>query len=121
MLKKISIILFLMLLLSSVSFCAGKQKSTSIGIDHPFLGWFGYNDKKEIISDYGINLEIGVSLKSYFNPLKADEFNMYWCVGTFVLIIPYIGIGGDYVWSNGFYLGAGLIYVIPEIHGGFMF
>jgi hypothetical protein len=53
--------------------------------------------------------------------LKTGQFNTYWSAGTFILIIPYIGIGGDYVWDNGWYLGGGLMYIIPEIHGGFMF
>ena len=122
MLKKVTIMLLVVMVLSSVAFCATpKKKTMSIGLDQPMLGWLQSNDKGEIEANLGINLGLGISYKRYFEPLKAGQFNTYWSAGTFVLVFPYVGIGGDYVWDNGWYLGGGLIYIIPEIHGGFMF
>ena len=91
---------------------------------------------------------IGISYKRYFESLKfnsttdsarSGNFCPFWEIGTFALILPYAGVGVDYAWDNGLYLGAGLIaasgvryyyndvgpgyigYVGPEIHGGLMF
>lgn len=121
-------ILFAMILLIAGSTCLGAPltgKKNSIGLDAPFLGWLNPNlvDKQsgQKISNLGINLGLGVSYRRYFEPVQTNQFNTYWCAGTVFVLIPYIGIGGDYVWDNGFYLGGGIIWIIPEIHGGFMF
>ena len=121
-------ILFAVILFIAGSACFATSltgKTNSIGLDSPFVGWLNPNliDKQggEITSNLGINLGLGVSYRHYFKPVQIDEFNPYWAAGTVAIIIPYLGIGGDYVWRNGFYLGAGLIWIIPEIHGGYMF
>jgi hypothetical protein len=124
--KKIIIFVLAFMILSSTAFCAGVVgKKNTIGLDAPIIGWLNPNliDEKTgfITSNLGINYGLGVSYKRYFNPLGTNKFNPYWCAGTFAIILPYIGIGGDYVWDNGFYFGGGLIYIIPEIHGGFLF
>lgn len=121
-------ILFAMILMIAGSACFAAPlvgKKNSIGLDSPVIGWVNPNlmDKQsgQVISDLGINLGIGVSYRRYFNPVQTNQLNPYWAAGTFAIIIPYLGIGGDYVWDNGFYLGAGLIWIFPEIHGGFFF
>jgi hypothetical protein len=122
------VILFAMVLMIAGSACLGAPlvgKKNSVGLDSPFIGWINPNlvDKQsgQVVSNLGINLGLGVSYRRYFEPVQANQFNAYWAAGTFAVIIPYLGIGGDYVWGNGFYLGAGLIWIIPEIHGGFFF
>jgi hypothetical protein len=125
--RTIVLTLAFLVLLCSVSHAAVLAgKKNSIGLDSPFIGWLNPNwiDKdgnSKTISNLGVNLGLGVSYKRYFEMVKTNQFNTYWAAGTFFLIIPYLGIGGDYVWDNGFYLGAGLIWICPEIHGGFMF
>ena len=110
------------------SICFGAPligKKNSVGLDSPVIGWLNPNlvdnQTGQKISNLGINLGLGVSYRRYFEPARTNKFNIYWAVGTVALIVPYIGIGGDYIWDNGFYLGGGLIWIVPEIHGGFMF
>ena len=124
--KKLILIAIILAIGSSACFGAPLTgKKNSVGLDFPFVGWFNPNlvDKQSgpIISNLGINLGLGVSYKRYFEPASTNRFNTYWAVGTVVVIIPYLGIGGDYIWDNGWYLGCGLIWIIPEIHGGYMF
>ena len=120
-------LLLAMILMIAGSACLGAPltgKKNSVGLDAPLVGWLNPNliDKSgPIISNLGVNYGLGVSYRRYFNPVQTNQFNTYWGVGTVALIIPYLGIGGDYVRDNGFYLGAGIIWIIPEIHGGFMF
>ena len=122
------IIIFAVILLIAGSTCMGASlagKKNSIGLDAPFVGWLNPNlvDKQsgEIVSDLGINLGLGVSYRRYFNPLQTNQLNPYWAAGTVALIIPYLGIGVDFVWDSGFYFGGGLIWIFPEIHGGYLF
>ena len=124
--KKLVVIALVLLIFSSAAFCVGLTgKKNSIGLDSPFIGWLNpnmvNNETGPIISNLGINLGLGVSYRKYFNPVRTNQFNVYWAAGTVALIIPYLGIGGDYFWDNGFYFGGGLIWIVPEIHGGFLF
>lgn len=126
--KRIIVLSLLVLFLaSSCSFAATLSgKTMTIGLDAPLVGWLNPNwvnkeANTETISNLGINWGLGVSFRKYFNAVKTNQFNPYWEAGTVLVIIPYLGIGGDYVWSSGFYLGGGLIWLLPEIHGGFMF
>lgn len=126
MLKKSILILLLLMIFATSSFCAlVTTKKNTVGLDAPVVGWLSPNlvDKTsgQVISNLGVNWGLGVSYRRYFEPLRTNQLNTFWAVGTVALIIPYIGIGGDYVWDNGFYLGGGIIWVVPEIHGGFMF
>lgn len=124
--KKLGLVLIVLTLLAVPGFCANPAVAkNTIGLDAPLIGWLNPNlvdnTSGSKISNLGINYGLGVSYRKYFEPLKVDTFNPYWTVGTVAIIIPYIGIGADYVWSNGFYLGGGIIWIVPEIHGGFMF
>jgi hypothetical protein len=121
--KKLSLVLVALILISSATFCATPQESKySIGLENPCFAWLIKDDQKQVTGKIGINLGIGVGYKNYFlGPVKTNQFNAYFTLGTILLILPYIGAGGDYVWDNGFYLGAGVVYLFPEIHGGFMF
>jgi hypothetical protein len=126
MMKKLVVFSLVLILFSGSVFCATLTgKKNSIGLDSPVLGWLNpnlvNNETSPTISNLGINLGLGVSYRRYFNPVQTNQFNTYWAAGTVALIIPYLGIGGDYVWDNGFYLGGGLIWIVPEIHGGFLF
>ncbi|MBN1621281.1 MAG: hypothetical protein JW871_01670 [Endomicrobiales bacterium] len=98
-----------------------KGKSMSLGLDFPLVGWTSTNENGEIKKIIGINGGVGVSVKSYFEPPKYGKFNTYLSYGTVLLVVPYVGVGGDYVFNSGFYIGAGLIWIAPEVHLGFMF
>ena len=118
------ILLFAMSSVSCAAMLAGKKNT--IGLDLPCFGWVNPNwvnqeSNSQTLSNLGINLGLGVSYKKYFEPAKTNQFNAYWAAGTVAVIIPYLGIGGDYIWDNGWYLGGGLIWIVPEIHGGYMF
>ena len=121
-------ILLALVLLIAGSACFGAPltgKKNSIGLDFPTIGWLNPNlvdsQSGQKISNLGINYGLGISFRRYFEPVQTNKFNPYWAAGTVVLIIPYLGVGVDYVWDSGFYLGGGIIWVVPEIHGGFMF
>jgi hypothetical protein len=117
-------ILFAMILMIAGSVCMGaplKDKNMSIGLDSPFIGWLGHDRDGAVISDLGINLGLGLSYKRYFESVQTNQLNTYWAAGTFLIIIPYLGIGADYISDSGFYIGGGLIWIVPEIHGGIMF
>jgi len=120
-------LLLAMILMIAGSACLGAPltgKKNSVGLDAPLVGWLNPNliDKSgPIISNLGVNYGLGISYRRYFNPVQTNQFNPYWGAGTVALIIPYLGIGGDYVWDSGFYFGGGLIWIIPEIHGGYLF
>jgi hypothetical protein len=70
----------------------------------------------------GYNLiGLGISRTRYFEPLKLNSWNNYWHYGTLLFIIPYIGIGTEYIWKNGFYFGFKSIYIIPQLDFGWRF
>jgi hypothetical protein len=143
--KKIAFVLALIVFISVPVLCADTSSfKYSIGLDNPFIGVLQRNSSGQIEANLGVSLGLGISYKRYFSslkfnrefdPSKIENFSTYWAIGTFALILPYAGVGLDYAWDNGFYIGAGLIvssairyvgpgymgYVGPEIHAGLMF
>ena len=124
-------ILFAIVLMLAGSACFGAVvigKPMSVGLlgpINPLVGWSNPNwidnGRGAKIDELGVNLGLGVSFRRFFGPVKTNQFNPYWAAGTVAIIIPYLGIGADYVWNNGFYLGGGIIWLVPEIHAGFLF
>ena len=141
MFRKIIVVLVLVLVFSSAAYCQSfSEKKNSIGIDFPTFGWLLRNDQGQIEANLGINYGLGISYKRYFSPMKIQDFNPFWAVGSILVILPYAGVGVEYVWPNGWYFGGGVyalsglymdrsypsprplgVYVGPEIHGGYMF
>jgi hypothetical protein len=143
--KKIAFILALMVFVSVPAFCADTNAfKFSIGFDHLLLGFLQRDPRGNVEANLGISMGLGISYRRYFDSLKfnsdfdparTEKFSPFWEIGTLVLFLPYGEIGVDYAWTNGFYLGAGLIvcsviryagpgyvgYIGPEIHGGLMF
>jgi hypothetical protein len=144
--KRSVFVLVLAVLLSLPVLCADTRAfKYSIGIDGPCFGWLQRNSSGQVEADLGVNLGLGISYKRYFeslkfnrdfDPSKTENISPYWAIGTYSLILPYAGVGIDYAWNNGFYLGVGLLassgiyyvvgpgyigYIGPEIHGGLMF
>jgi hypothetical protein len=144
--KKLVVFALVLGLFSGAAFCADTNAfKYSAGLDNPFFGLLQRNSSGQIESDLGISLGLGIAYKRYFehlkfnhdfDPAKIENFSFFWSIGTYALVLPYAGVGFDYAWDNGFYLGAGLVassairyavgpgyigYVGPEIHGGLMF
>jgi hypothetical protein len=142
--KKIAFILALMVFISIPAFCADTSAfKFSIGFDHLLLGILQRDPRGTVEANLGISAGLGISYRGYFDGLKfnpdfdasAEKFSPFWEIGTFAIFQPYGEIGVDYAWTNGLYLGAGLIassairyvgpgyvgYIGPEIHGGLMF
>ena len=120
--KKFAITLLVLTVMAGTCSCASPSDAkNTFGLDLPALGWLQRNSSGQINADFGINYALGFSYRSYIEPLKTNQLVSYWSVGTVAVIFPYIGVGLDYVWDNGFYCGCEVIWIVPMIHGGFMF
>ena len=85
-----------------------------------------YGGNSQIIGYQGINWGIGYTAQYYFdkNGMQPNKFNPFWQWGTVLLILPYIGIGGDYVIANktsDIILTIGTIYIYPYLGLSFDF
>ena len=103
----------------------------SAGLDTINFGWVKDNNGA-ISSVLGFNISLGVAYRKYFKPTEDGKFNFSWDVGTFLVILPFAGIGADYQWDSGWYVGARalvlpavffiddfLFPVLPTISGGY--
>jgi len=98
-----------------------SEKENTFGFDSPFVSKIIKNDEGKIVSLLGVNAALGISYRVYYEPVRVNRFNPYWTTGTIAVLIPFLGIGADYLWENGFYAGVGTILLMPEAHVGFMF
>lgn len=98
-----------------------EVQSGLLFLDIPAVSMVHHNDNKTIWGFTGINTGFGISHRQYFEPLKAGKWNTSWEIGTIALIVPYIGIGMDYVWDNGWYLGIATFYILPYPRAGIFF
>ena len=89
-----------------------KYKYTA-GFDTMNFGWVTDNNGS-ISSIIGFNLAAGVAYRKYFKPTEDGQFNFSWDVGTILLILPFGGVGADYQWDSGWYVGARAL-VFPAI------
>ena len=107
--------LICVLLALSLTVLAMSEKPTLISLGLPTYGFAKLNDAGQITGFSGPNLALGWSWKTYFEPLVPDQFNLYWNIGALLVIIPYIGVGGDYamVLSDGNMLLIGAEVGIP--------
>ena len=86
---------------------------------YPVFSIINKNENNEVIGSEGFSpILLGYYQKNYYAPLKTNNWNNYWHWGTFAFVIPYVGIGSDYVNDNGFYLGIGSFYYVPTISIG---
>jgi hypothetical protein len=77
----------------------------SAGLDTINFGWIK-DDNGSISSVLGFNLGLGIGYRKYFKPVQAGKFNFSWDVGTILLLFPFAGVGADYQWDGGWYVGA---------------
>ena len=118
--KKIALILCLLMMLSAFSFGSTLSRKTGVvALDFPAVGGVKHASRNgRITSAFGVNLGLGISYKGYFNPVRTNRFNPWWGIGTVALIVPYVGIGVDYVWDNGFYAGVNFPFIFQA---GYLF
>ncbi|MGC8904689.1 hypothetical protein [Thermus sp.] len=80
-----------------------------MGLDSLTIAWPTADEKGGILGSIGINLGLGVSYRSYFEPLYPQRGAVYWEAGTVLLIVPaYVGVGYDYRFDRHFYVGGGV-------------
>ncbi|MCH7528927.1 MAG: hypothetical protein IH972_05185 [Candidatus Marinimicrobia bacterium] len=73
------------------------------------IGKVKTHDSGNIKSVLGLSPLMGISYKKYFGDgAAAGSFNGYWAIGTDLLLLPFLGIGGDYIFDGNtqFYIGA---------------
>ena len=96
-----------------------KYSAHSILFFYPVLSIIIKNENNEVIGSKGFSpFLLGYNEKTYYAPLKTNSWNNYWHWGTLAFIIPYIGIGSDYINDNGFYFGIASLYHVPTISIG---
>ncbi|PRX31813.1 hypothetical protein BX659_105144 [Orenia metallireducens] len=79
---------------------ASANAEMMIGLDLPHVGWAKRNEEELITVYKGFNLALGYSQKNYFElGLRVGQFNPYWGWGTILLIIPYVEVGRDYIFT----------------------
>ena len=123
--KKLFFVLFLLVFVfQGLSFAALEDKKIESGLlflDLPVLSMVHHDANKQITSFTGVNGGLGLTHRMYFEPLKVKDWNMSWEIGTLFILLPYIGVGADYVWENGWYLGVGTLYILPYPRAGVFF
>ena len=77
----------------------------SAGLDLINFGWVK-DENGSISSVLGFNVGLGVGYRKYFKPTKDGKFNFSYTLGTVLLILPIAGVGADYQWDSGWYVGA---------------
>ena len=83
---------------------------------HPVYTSPNYNGQNKIIGAAGISpLMFGYYSKNYFKPLITDNWNTFWHWGTIYFIVPYVGLGTEYVSKDGFIFGLSTVYWLPTI------
>ena len=118
--------LLLLLVAGMITFASPAIEAESLTDKSYFItsytfNWLKKNSNGEITGARGFNLAVGYSSTNYFNPVKVNQFNPFWHWGTGLVFFPYIGVGGDYVFSNGFFLRGATIYAAPYAQIGFFF
>jgi len=103
-----------------------------VGLDSLTIAWPTANAKGGVTSSFGLNLGLGVTYRSYFEPLHPGRGAFYWEAGTMVLVLPYLGVGYSFRINESLYVGAGLnaysalllagtFPIYPSIHLGVYF
>ena len=93
-----------------------KSSLHSVLFLYPVYTSPNYNGQNKIIGAAGISpLMLGYYRKNYFKPLNTDNWNTFWHWGTIYFIIPYVGLGTEFVSKDGFIFGLSTFYWLPTI------
>lgn len=119
---KKALILSLLVLVAAVGFAEEAEKPSfdlSLGFDFPTIGFsIEKNDDGQMVAVRGVNIGLGYSAKHFFKPAELNSFNGFWHWGTVALIVPYIGVGAEYITNSGFYFSIFTVYIAPAIGFG---
>ena len=87
----------------------GGGSSIVLGLDPVILfGKVKTLDNGNIKSVLGLSPIMGIGYKKYFGEgASAGNFKGYWNIGTDLLLLPFFGIGGDFIFEGNtkFYVG----------------
>lgn len=97
--KKLPILFLLIFCVFTLSpLTESGEKELILGWDKPSLGWVRYNDEGEITGYRGVNIWLGYSSRTYFEPgVEYYSLNPFWGWGTVAIITPYAEAGVDYI------------------------
>lgn len=116
-------VVMLLAILAIVGFAWAQEARTpkfSIGLDLPTYAWVTSDEAGNVTKLTGINLALGFSYRSYFQPLAPQSGAGYWEAGTILLLDPYVGVGYDYRVNESLYVGGGLdVYPFHALMGGY--
>ena len=114
-----------MIALFSLSiFAAGERvrdDDMAVGISNALVSWSIEDDAGNITGYRGISSLLGYQARHYFGEFRYDKWNPYWHWGTAVLVLPYVGLGTEFIAEDGFFFGVGINYVIPYMEFGVKF
>ena len=122
--KKIFILFLAIMLLSLSVFAAGervKNDNMEVGFSSALVSWAFHDNEGNIKGYRGISSFLGYQSSHYFGEFRYDKWNPYWHWGTAALVIPYIGLGTEYIAKDGYFFGVGLTYVVPYMEFGVRF
>ena len=84
----------------------------------PVIATLKKDEQGNILGSKGWGGFLGYYNKTYRKPFKINVWNPYWHWGTSYFVLPYIGIGTEYVSRNGFLFGVATWYYVPYISIG---
>ncbi|RAP33313.1 hypothetical protein DID80_08155 [Candidatus Marinamargulisbacteria bacterium SCGC AAA071-K20] len=120
--KKVILAVVITLLFSSTIVSKEfHERKYSTGIIAPLFGWNHFDENNNLIKVTGVNALLGYTKKKFFYPVELNEFNPFWSVGTWYGIIPYIGVGTEYLHQNGVYASFQTVYYYPSFNVGYYF
>lgn len=102
----------------TMSFAAHREMQ--VGGLETLVGWNKFTPSGAYESTIGVNWGLGITYRRYFNRINYNNWNPYWHAGTLALIVPYAGVGIDYV-TRDWYAGIGTYLLVPEIHFAVLF
>lgn len=101
---------------------ANAGANERIGLGTMVYGRAVYGDKGQIVGYNGYNILFGTAVRNYFdsaNGMKRGGFNWFWEWGTMCVLVPYVGVGGDWVIptseTSDFVVTVGTMYIIPYL------
>jgi|GEM_PF-1365022 len=101
---------------------ANAGANDRIGFGSILYGQAIYGDNGQILGYKGFSPLIGYVVRYYFddvNGMKRGQFNWFWEWGLVALIMPYLGVGGDFVIptseTGDFVITLGMAYVVPYL------
>ena len=89
------------------------QGNSVVGLDFSVLfGRIRVHPNGNIRSIMGLSPGLGLGYKKYFGQgASPQKFSLYWTIGTDAIVLPYFGIGVDYIFpgKRNWYLGVNTI------------